>query len=308
MTYAFDPQLAAALPRLPALDYTAVEATRELLRTARAARGAFELPPTLTLTSYLVPVADDDVSVHVFAPVGAVDAPALLWLHGGGFLIGDGLMDADFNAHLAAELSIVVASVDYRLAPEHSYPAQLNDAYAALDWLARCAVDLGVDRGRIAIGGQSAGAGLAAAVTLAARDRGGPRLVFQCLDIPATDDRRATPSMLAYDDTPYWTRDSSALSWAGYLGTTPIEDAPYAAVARADDLTGLPPAFVAVCQFDPLRDEGIDYAQRLAQAGVPTELHLYPGTFHGSAVVASADVSRRMRADLTAAVARGLAS
>ncbi|MDF2704454.1 MAG: lipase/esterase, partial [Nonomuraea muscovyensis] len=165
--------------------------------------------------------------------------------------------------------------------------------------------DLGVDPGRIAVGGDSAGGNLSTALALLTRDRGGPPLRFQCLDVPVTDDRLTTPSMLAFTDTPMWNRPMAVLSWRYYLGEA-AGATPYAAPIRATDLTGLPPAYVSVCEFDPLRDEGIAYAQRLVQAGVPTELHLYPGTFHGAALVADVAVTRRMNADMVDALRRAL--
>jgi acetyl esterase/lipase len=192
--------------------------------------------------------------------------------------------------------------LEYRLAPEHPFPAGLEDCFAALDDLAKNSADLGVDPRRIGVGGASAGAGLAAATALLARDRGGPQLCMQYLGIPELDDRLETPSMRAYTDTPVWHRPNAVLSWQYYLaGQAPT---PYAAPARAEDLSGLPPTYVDVCEFDSLRDEGITYAQRLVQAGVPVELHLYPGTFHGSSLVAEAAVSRRMAGDATAAIGR----
>jgi len=304
--YAFDPQLREVVSGLPALDFGSIEATRELLRAARASRGTFEAPSSITVTSHAVQVEGEVSStVHVFAPVGALNAPAIVWFHGGGFVIGDAMMDAAFNAQVCDELGVVVASVEYSLAPEKQFPTQIDEAYAALVWLSENAATLGVDPARIAVGGQSAGACIAAALALLARDRGGPAIVFQALDIPVVDDSLVSESMRAYDDTPNWTHTSAVIGWAHYLGENGTATE-YAAPARATRLAGLPSAFVAVCQFDPLRDEGIEYARRLAAAGVPTELHLYPGTFHGSVVIASAGVSRRMKADFVAALARGL--
>jgi acetyl esterase/lipase len=195
---------------------------------------------------------------------------------------------------VAGEVGAVVVSVDYRLAPEHPFPAGVEDCYAALAWLAAHAAELGVDPARIAVAGQSAGGGLAAATALLARDRGGPALCFQLLEIPELDDRLDTPSMRAFTDTPLWNRPNAVWSWKHYLGASHAgEPSAYAAPARAKDLAGLPPAYVSTMEFDPLRDEGILYALRLLQAGVPVELHSYPGTFHGSALLPGAKVSQR---------------
>jgi acetyl esterase len=209
---------------------------------------------------------------------------------------------------LVDELDIVIVSVDYRLAPEHPFPAPVEDCYAALQWVAKNAGELGIDPERIGIGGESAGGGLTAGTVLMARDRGGPDLCFQLLGIPELDDRLDTESMRDYVDTPLWNRPNAIYSWTAYLGTEPGGDdvSPYAAPARATDLSGLPPAFVTTCQYDPLRDEGIEYARRLAHAGVPTELRQYPATFHGSSLVEGAAISRRMFADEVEALRRGL--
>jgi acetyl esterase len=200
------------------------------------------------------------------------------------------------NLRLARELGVVVVTVDYRLAPEHPYPAPLEDCYAGLVWTAKNADALGIDPDRIAIHGASAGGGLCAGLALLARDRGGPAITFQYLGVPELDDHLDTPSMRRFVDTPLWNRPRAVISWDSYLGAGKPggPDVPiYAAPARATDLTGLPPAYVSVMEFDPLRDEGIAYAQALLQAGVSVELHAFPGTFHGSALVEQAAVSRR---------------
>ncbi|MGH8883515.1 MAG: alpha/beta hydrolase fold domain-containing protein, partial [Stackebrandtia sp.] len=171
-------------------------------------------------------------------------------------------------------------------------------------WVAEHAHDLGIDTSRIAVGGTSAGACLATAVTLYSRDHHGPPVSFQALDIPVVDNELTTPSMRAFTDTPLWTLHNAKLSWQAYLGPDRgAAIAAYAAPARATDLAGLPPAYISVCEFDPLRDEGIDYARRLVDAGVPTELHLYPGTFHGSAhALAHTDISARMLSELVESI------
>jgi acetyl esterase/lipase len=230
----------------------------------------------------------------------------LLYIHGGGFVTGDVDTESAGAAGLVAELGILVASVEYRLAPENPYPAGLDDCMAALNWLHSEAGNLGVDPARIGVFGQSAGGGLAAAVALRARDEGGPSLRFQLLGIPELDDRLETPSMRAFTDTPMWSRPNAELSWKYYLGSLTGEVPYHASPARAVDLTGLPTAYVSAMEFDPLRDEAIDYAARLLQAGVSVELHVYPGTFHGSSAIPGATVSRRVHAETMDAVRRGL--
>ena len=192
----------------------------------------------------------DEVEVIVVSPAtrprpadgSARLTGALLCIHGGGFTIGRAEHDIPFAAWLVGELGIVVVLVDYRLAPEHPYPAGLADCYAALDWLHGDADALGVDPDRVAIYGSSAGATLAAGTALLARDLGGPPLCLQFLAIPVLDDRLGTPSMRAFVDTPIWHRHNAELSWTNYLGDRRDEVAPYASPARAVDLAGLPRA------------------------------------------------------------------
>lgn len=314
MTYAIDPELVPWLDMLPSAvltDYDSLVATRSRMGELGEVLPAYEPTRAIDVRDTAVPGPSDapDVPVRIYTPAdrdGAV--PGLLYIHGGGFVLGD--LDM-FHMHLlrvADELGVVIVSVDYRLAPEHPFPAPVEDCYAALTWVAAKAAELGVDPERLGVGGESAGGGLAAAVALLARDRGAPALCFQYLGIPELDDRLDTPSMRDYVDTPVWNRPNAVFSWTSYLGTEPGGDdvSPYAAPARAGDLAGLPPAFVSTCQFDPLRDEGIAYAQRLAHAGVAVELRHYPGTFHGSAMVEAAGISRRMLADELAALRRGL--
>ncbi|MFD6455586.1 alpha/beta hydrolase [Nocardia sp. NPDC060220] len=232
--------------------------------------------------------------------------PALLWFHGGGFVVGDAEGELRDLVQISQVLGVVVVSVDYRLAPEHPYPAAVEDGYAALRWICEDPVDLNIDPARVAVGGLSAGGCLAAAMTLMSRDLSGPPICFQVLDSPVIDDRLQTPSMREFTDTPNWSRTNAEISWNAYLGSDRNGGAPpFAAPAREPDLRGLPPAYVTACEFDPLRDEAIEYAQRLVQAGVPVELHMYPGTFHGSAAaVAEARVSRLMQEDLRIALRR----
>ena len=238
--------------------------------------------------------ADPDVPVRIYRPHRAQGA--IIWLHGGGFVMGDLETEHPWAVRVADGSGAVVISVGYRRAPEHRFPAALDDAYAVLAWTAEHAAELGIDPGRIAVGGHAAGAGLAAAVALRARDQQGPPIRYQLLNQPELDDRQETWSARNFTDTPFMTRDKVAASWRHYLGSAPAS--PYAAPARAADLSGLPPAYIATAEFDPNRDEAISYAQRLLQAGVSVELHQWPGTFHGSQAIVSAEVSQRQLAEL----------
>lgn len=314
-----DPQLRALLPMLPRVDVADPAGFREAqrVRQAELAAGAGPLPG-VTVADRTVPGAagGPDVAIRVYAPDrDPAVRGVLVWFHGGGYVFGDIASSDRSCAALAVEADCVVVSVEYRLAPEDPYPAGLEDAYAALLWVAEHAAEVGggagVDASRIAVGGVSAGAGLAAALALYVRDKGGPALVLQLLDNPMIDNHVATVSANTFTDTPLWTGPQARLGWSAYLGglagPADADVPPYAAPSRAAELAGLPPAFVTANEFDPLRDEGIEYALRLLQAGVPVELHHRPGTFHGSNFLPGAEVSERARQDMYAAVRRALA-
>jgi acetyl esterase/lipase len=204
-----------------------------------------------------------------------------IYLHGGAFVLGEvELFDGICRAFVTGA-DVTVVSVDYRLAPEHRYPAAVDDCYAVLEWVAtQGPSELGIDPDAIGVGGLSAGGGLAAALALLTRDRGGPRLRHQMLLNPVLDDRLDTHSVRTLTDVPLWTSRDVAIMWDNYLGPERRTVDPYAAPARAVDLSGLAPAYVQTSELDPLRDEGILYALRLLQAGVPVDLHNIAGTFH----------------------------
>lgn len=314
MSYAIDAELLPWLDMLPQVvltDHDALRAARSQQSQLANLAPRHEPANPIDVRDTSVPGPDGapDVPVRVYTPENRQGpVPGLVYIHGGGFVLGDLDMFESHVLQLVDQLGIVVVSVDYRLAPEHPFPAPVEDCYAALQWVAKNAGELGIDPARLGIGGESAGGGLTAGTVLMARDRGGPELCFQYLGIPELDDRLDTESMRDYVDTPLWNRPNAIYSWTAYLGTEPGGDdvSPYAAPARATDLSGLPPAFVTTCQYDPLRDEGLEYARRLAHAGVPTELRQYPATFHGSSLVEGAAISRRMFADEVEAVRRGL--
>jgi acetyl esterase/lipase len=298
---AMDRELEAFIPLFPPADLTDPVTARKGLAELAAAAPA---PDTrgMEIEDRVVP-ADPDVPVRIYRPYPAQGA--IVWLHGGGFVMGDLATEHPWAVRVADGSGALVVSVGYRLAPEHRFPAALDDAYAVLTWTAKHAAELGIDPGRIAIGGHAAGAGLAAAVALRARDQQGPPIRFQLLNQPQLDDRQETWSARHFTDTPFMTRDKAAASWRHYLGSAAAS--PYAAPARADNLSGLPPAYIASAEFDPNRDEAIDYAQRLLHASVPVDLHQWPGTFHGSQAILSADVSQRQIAELATALGRALA-
>lgn len=253
---------------------------------------------------------DPDVVVRIYRLVAQVQAsPALLWIHGGGYVLGD-IDSTDLVVRqLVADTGCVVASVDYRLAPENPYPAPLEDCYAALRYLFDQAGVLQVDSTRIAVGGASAGGGLAAGLALLARDRGEFDIAFQLLIYPMLDDRNVQPASEQRPDTLLWTRKNNLIGWRSYLdqelGTGDVS--PYAAAFRADDLSGLPPAFIPVGDLDLFLDENIEYARRLIAAGVRTQLNVYPGAYHAFDTFAPmAALSRQLLADRNNALVRAL--
>ncbi|WP_329391244.1 alpha/beta hydrolase [Streptomyces sp. NBC_01351] len=295
-----DPELEAFIPFFPQLDMNdPVAARKEVAERASAAP-----PPdtsNMEVEDRTVP-ADPGVPIRLYRPHQAQGA--IVWLHGGGGVFGDLDTEHPWAARIADLSGAAVISVGYRLAPEYPFPAALDDAYAALAWTAEHAAELGTDPARIAVGGHSAGANLAAAVALRARDEQGPAIRFQLLNQPGLDDRQETWSARNFTDTPWFDRGKVTAAWRHYLGSRPAT--PYAAPARASDLSGLPPAYIATAEFCPNRDEGIEYALQLMRAGVSVELHQWPGTFHGSQALVFAEVSQRQNAELGAVLRRAL--
>jgi acetyl esterase/lipase len=256
------------------------------------------------ITDHEVPGPGGPVPVRLYRPVNALPAVAL-YVHGGG-MIGGTLGGYDpIVAGYAASSRVTLLSVDYRLAPEHPFPAGVDDAFAALTWLAEHSADWGADRSHVGIIGDSAGGGIAAGVALMARDRGGPALAGQVLISPMLDDRTVTPDP-ALDDLTTWSYDDNITGWRALLGDQArgVDVSPYAAPARAADLSGLPPTYIDVGGLDIFRDEDIAYAARLSAAGVPTELHVIPGAPHGYALLGGvSDLTTRAMADRSRALA-----
>jgi acetyl esterase/lipase len=252
------------------------------------------------------PKGASDVSVRVFRPAGAAGVlPGIYYIHGGGMSMGSIDGEAPLSAMLCETINAVIVSVEYRLAPEHPYPAAVEDCYAGLVWMAENAPQLGFDRERLAIYGGSAGGGLAIATALTTGDRGGPAPCFIMALYPMIDDRNETPSSHEITNIGIWDRDANREAWEWYLGGKRADG--YAAPARVENLNGLPPTFIDVGAVDLFRDEDIAFATRLLQAGVPTELHVCPGSYHGSEVFApDATLSKTIWARRIEALRRAL--
>lgn len=249
----------------------------------------------------LIPGPAGDVEVTIVRPTrsSAAPAPAVLSIHGGGMVLGTRFFGTGELIDLAERHGVIGVAVEYRLAPEHPGPAQAEDCYAALEWMAANAEDLGIDADRIIASGMSAGGGLSAAVALLSRDRGGPRLAGQLLGCPMLDDRNETVSARQYDGFGAWDRNNNDTAWDAIVGADRFTDrvSLYAAPARAHDLSGLAPAFIEVGAAETFRDEAVDYALRIWATGGQAELHVWAGGYHGFAGFSpDAEVSRAANA------------
>ncbi|MDT0567746.1 alpha/beta hydrolase [Streptomyces sp. DSM 3412] len=304
----FDPELAAALEALK--DMVPRELSMADIPLMRQGPG-IELLARLDLTmdgffeveDRLVPGPEGapEISLLICRPVAPTQRgplPVIYHVHGGGMVVGNNRVGVDEPLTWARELGAVVVSVEYRLAPEHPHPAPVEDVYAGLLWTAEHAEEFGGDAGRIVIAGASAGGGLTAALALLARDRKGPRPIGQVLMCPMLDDRNDTPSVHQMAGRGVWDRTANETGWTALLGARrggPDVSA-YAAPARAEDLSGLPPAFLDVGSAETFRDEVVAYASRLWQAGGVAELHVWAGGFHGfDGLAPQAAVSRDCR-------------
>ena len=301
-----DPELAEFQGDGPVLDAQTLPKLREAANAARRGAPTF---PDVEVDERFVPGPPGAPAVRVlrYHPVATpAPLPALLWLHGGQLRYGKCQQRDVAVKELVTRVGCAVISVDYRLAPETPFPGSVEDAYAALKWLQKNAPDLGIDAARLAVGGPSSGGGLSAALALLARDRAEVPVMFQLLLYPMLDDRTVTdPNPNPY--TQKW--DGFNFGWTSLLGHPPGQEgvSPYAVPARAEALAGLPPAFIAVGALDLFLDESLEYARRLLRAGVPTELHVYPGAYHAFDTRGKeAAVSRNFTRDWTTALQRAL--
>lgn len=306
-----DPELAGLLELWPTMALS-----DEILPAMREARRIpipipADLPPvSVARRTVPGPAGAPDVAVLVYRPEAASGALGLiLHIHGGGYVLGDAASQEPIHKMMAANLNCMIVSVEYRLAPETRAPGAVEDCYAALAWVFANAEGLGADTSRIGVMGESAGGGLAAALALLARDRGDYPLAFQHLIYPMIDDRTCVdPDPHRFVGEFIWTPHNNAFGWRALLGVEPGSDgvSPYAAAARAEDVSGLPPTFISTGALDLFLEENLDYARRLMRAGVPTELHVYPGGYHGFDIAPDAEVSKTARRTRMGALAKAL--
>ncbi|WP_374530989.1 alpha/beta hydrolase [Novosphingobium sp.] len=305
-----DPEVLPLIDMMPFRPFTREDLPQ--IRKDSEARFAFLGTPPLAPEIKVIDGPDGPLEVYWYDPApGASGRAALLHIHGGGMIIGSARSMQHGPSGMAAALGIPVASVEYRLAPEHPFPAPQEDCFAALEWLAISAGALGVDPARIGVIGESAGGGLAAAVAQMARDKGGPALAAQFLTYPMLDHRTGGDACPHGNPTTgefIWTRESNVFGWEALRGDYGADDVRkgWFSPALADDLTDLPPTWIGTGSLDLFFDEDLDYARRLVMAGVPVELHSYPGAIHAFNAVADAAIAKAFSRDLLGAIARML--
>ncbi|WP_144796092.1 alpha/beta hydrolase [Microbacterium paludicola] len=312
-----DPEAQVALDRMPEqfrpralFDFDDMPSTRERLAQMLEAAVPREPNPAVATRVETIPTHDGaTIELRIHQPVGdeqQTGRPAIYWVHGGGMVIGAAADDDENLSRYVEETGCVAVAVDYRLAPEYPYPTPQEDNYSGLVWVAEHADELGIDASRIIVGGASAGGGLAASLAIMARDRSGPAIALQLLFCPMLDHRNNTPSSHEVTDVGIWDQVMNGRGWAALLGD--LEDDAItgrASPAREPNLAGLPPAFIDVGTVEVFRDEAIEYAQRLLTSGVQTELHVWPGGFHGyDSFAADASISHGTQAARLAAVQR----
>jgi acetyl esterase/lipase len=304
-----DPELLPTLDAFPPMALSAE--TLPMIRSAIPQMMATRPLPDLPVSSNVINIPSGDIGrdircLLIRPQTSRGNMPAILHFHGGGHVLGIPEMDQPQLMLWAAELGCLVLSVDYRLAPETQFPGPMNDAYDALRWLHEQCDILGINADRIAVSGGSAGGAMAACLCLMARDRGEYKIAFQHLEAPRLDDRLAAPA----DANPFtgefvWTRANSAYCRDAYLGKNTTDA--YGSAARATSLSRLPPAYIAVGSLDLFVDECLAYTARLSRAGVPVELIVYPGCFHGFKIAADAGVTKRAEEDNIRALRKALA-
>jgi acetyl esterase/lipase len=299
-----DPEILPALLRLPVFDLQDVDGMRREQRELYRAAARPLSGDVATEDFWVVTESDgDQVLVRSYRPTGSETAslPCVFWVHGGGHVRGSVELDEPVVEQLVLDVGCCVLAVEPRLAPESPFPASVEDSMTALVWAFSKATELGIDAGRIAVGGASSGGGVAAALCLLARDRTGLPICFQWLVYPMLDDRNVSQSSFQVEDPRLWNRESNLLAWSYYLGDIDRagqDVSPYAAPARMPDLSRLPPTLIQTGELDLFRDEDLDYGHRLRANAVPTEILLYPGAVHGfDRISPEAQISSKFRSD-----------
>jgi len=290
-----------AIPKtVKAFEEEKIPLIREGAKTQMASRPQYS-DENLNVSTTQIPGPEGapEVTIKIYKPKDIANdkrLPGLLWIHGGAFLFGNADASVYWPIMFADQAQCVSVVVDYRLAPENPYPDGLEDCYTTLLWIAKNDEELGIDKERIVVGGESAGGGLTAALTLLTRERKGPKIFFQMPLYPMIDDRNITSSSYEISDQRCWNRESNLSAWGFYLKDYKDKEIPiYAAPSRTQDLSNLPPAFIFIGDLDVFRDETINYAQRLMKAGVPVELHVYSGCTHSFEVkYAKTEIAQRV--------------
>jgi len=307
------PDLKPFLSQMPPMMNTSPETLVAFQEANQAGIKMLEIPVSdaleITEQTILDHEGKDEITVRIYKLKNSTDTrPGLLWIHGGGYIIGMPKMDDLLCERFVKESGCVVVSVDYRLAPQHPYPTPLTDCYAALNWMSNHSSELGIDPKNIAVAGASAGGGLTAALGLYARDHKGPEISFLMPLYPMINHRRDTPSNKIIQDFRVWNAHINSVAWDAYLGDIASSEVPsYASAAIENNYSGLPPVYTCVGDLDPFRDETLDYISNLTKAGVPTEFQLYPGCFHGfDMVAAGADISQTAVNNYVDALKRGV--
>jgi acetyl esterase/lipase len=306
-----DSELLGTLDTLPTIDLT-VELLPAIRATGLPLQFEAPAPDAADVMRRKVPGPEGapEVEVAIYKPRPCdASLPCIFHIHGGGYVTGSTAALEPIHRSLSVKANCCIVSVDYRLAPETRFPGAIEDCYAALSWLFKQAGELGVDSARIGVMGESAGGGLAAALALLARDRREHSLAFQHLIYPMLDDRTCVaknPHLFAGEFL--WTAHNNAFGWSALLGAAPgsANVSPYAAAARADDLSGLPPTFISTGALDLFLEEDMEYARRLMRQGVPVELHVYPGAYHAFDFLTNARIAAAARRDSLAALRRFL--
>jgi acetyl esterase len=305
-----DPQAKALLDAMPAMpDFDEIDlAALRMGMQAQSSLSPGEPEPVARVENRTLPGPGGEIPVRIYAPEGSGPFPVLVYFHGGGFVLCDLETHDGTCRSLANGAGCLVVSVDYRLAPEHPFPAGPEDCHAVARWVAERGAEIGADPTRIALGGDSAGGNLAAVVALMARERGGPALRFQLLIYPVTDCSFDTDSYRDNAEGYFLTPAMMKWFWRQYLSEPSQADQPFASPLRAADLSGLPPAHVVTAGYDPLRDEGEAFAERLRAAGVPVSARRFDGMFHGFfGMTAFLDVAKEAMGESCEALRKALA-